>query len=154
MYWLRKFPEDAMPDEDWRENFRMYTVAVATLLKEQRERAKMVPGCGAPAMDDEAFDVEIRELARQAVFEMPKAELEVLIRKRAIDISGEPTILSANPPEAKGYQPVQSGSSDGRQVRAEPGCILDESDAHRLSTEESDILSGFDTETPKPRRDI
>lgn len=78
--------EPFLPGEDWRELFRWYQSATLGLLKEQRERAKLGAGKGAPPVSDEVFEAEIRELAQAAVLEMPKAELEALLRMRAIDV--------------------------------------------------------------------
>lgn len=82
-----------LPDRDFRETFEQYSKVVLGLLKEQRERAKLIGKQGAPPVSDDVFDAQLGELARAAVLEMPKAELELLIRQRAIDVPvGEPLL--------------------------------------------------------------
>lgn len=78
--------EPFIPGKDWTELFRWYSSSTLGLLKEQRERAKLGAGKGAPPVDDATFDAQITELVRAAVLEMPKAELEALLRMRAIDV--------------------------------------------------------------------
>jgi hypothetical protein len=79
--------EPFLPGEDWRELFRWYQTATLGMLKEQRERAKLQAGKHKLPVDDATFDAQLHELARMAVLEMPKAELEALIRARAIDVA-------------------------------------------------------------------
>lgn len=84
--------EPLLPGEDWRETFRWYQSAVLGLLKEQRERAKLVKGAGAPPLNDDEYAAELELIEQQAVLEMPKERLEELLRRRgAIDVAvGDP----------------------------------------------------------------
>ena len=60
------------------------------LLREQRERAKLVAGKGAVAISDEDYQAGIRELVAEAVRTMPEAELRELLAarepKKAIEV--------------------------------------------------------------------
>ncbi len=68
---LRRLPEDALPDKEWRDNFELYEKTVMDLLKEQRMRAAMpkpgpdAPEAGAPLTPEE--EAELAELAREAI---------------------------------------------------------------------------------------
>lgn len=71
-----------IPDSDWRDNYDLYTKVVVALLKEQRERAKLVPKNGATPVSDEVFEAQLKELAIKALDEMPRSELEKLLAER------------------------------------------------------------------------
>ncbi len=75
-----------LPDEEFRKSWETYERTVRNLLVEQRARAAMTPANGAPPMSDEAFQESIAQLARQAIMEMPRAELEDLLRSRHMAI--------------------------------------------------------------------
>ena len=78
--------EPFLPGEDFRESYRFYTTSVLGMLKEQRERAKLVKGAGAPPLNDDEYNAELELIEEQAVMEMSKERLEELLRKRgAID---------------------------------------------------------------------
>lgn len=77
--------EQCLPSEDWLEHFRWYQNAIFKLLQEQRMRAGMKDG--KPPMSDEDYEREMAELAQETVREMPRAELEQLLRERSIEVS-------------------------------------------------------------------
>lgn len=81
--------EPLIPDRDWIENAEWYQRTLLSLLREQRERAKMTSGKGGPALDDATFEDELRELARQTIREMPESDLRALLAERTIEV--EPT---------------------------------------------------------------
>lgn len=74
-----------LPDEDFRESWKLYQRTVSDLLVEQRERAKL--GAKNPqTWDDATFDARLAALAKQAVLAMPADELRDLLKQRALDI--------------------------------------------------------------------
>ncbi len=79
-----------LPDKDFLASWELYERSVRNLLQEQRHRATMGTDKGGQAMDDATFDAKIAELTRRAVLEMPKAELEALLRQRSIDVPAQP----------------------------------------------------------------
>jgi hypothetical protein len=87
-----------LPTDDVRKAWDLYERTVRNLLSEQRARATMNDGKGAVPVDDATFDARLAELAKAAVLEMPRAELEAILRQRAIDVSG-PVAAPASPPE-------------------------------------------------------
>lgn len=87
-----------LPDEEFRKTWELYERTVRYLLVEQRARASMGDGKGGPPMSDAAFEAQIRELAQRAVLEMPRAELDALLKQRRIDIAAN---ASAVPERAK-----------------------------------------------------
>ncbi len=60
-----------------------YNKGVLGLLKEQRERAKMGPKNGGPAISDEDFEKGLAELVAHAVRTMPETQLRELLADRA-----------------------------------------------------------------------
>jgi hypothetical protein len=115
-FWLRKVPaevpvmtgegEDArpaigpdggqimqpvMPDRDWRETYDLYQRSVLGMLKEQRERAKLVgAGKGGLPLSDAEADAELAELVKASIREMPAEELQALLAERVIDVAPAP----------------------------------------------------------------
>lgn len=75
-----------LPNEDFRDTFKLYERAVRNLLVEQRARAAMGAGKGGAPVDDETFEREIAELARETIKNMPIGELRELLKARAIDV--------------------------------------------------------------------
>ncbi len=74
-----------IPDKEFRENAEWYSKSILGLLKEQRERAKLTPNNGGAPIDDETFELELADLARQTIREMPEAELAKLLAERVPD---------------------------------------------------------------------
>lgn len=82
-YWMNSTKHEfTLPDRDTRETFRIYAQTVLDLLKEQRERAKMAQGSGAPAISDADFEHGLRNLVEEQLKTMDLAELESIIAKR------------------------------------------------------------------------
>ena len=72
----------ALPDGEFRENWRWYQTTILGLLKEQRERAKLTPKNGAPILTDEEYQAELRVLVAESVRSMPEDELRELLAAR------------------------------------------------------------------------
>ncbi len=74
------------PDEpldgvhQWMADYEQRFVFLA--LREQRERAKLTAETGAALVDDATFEQQLKELAHKAIQEMPKDELEQLVKTR------------------------------------------------------------------------
>ena len=75
-----------LPDQEFRDAWTQYERTVRNLLNEQRLRAQMVEKSNAPQISDEQYEAQIAELARRAVLEMPRAELESLLAARRMNI--------------------------------------------------------------------
>ncbi len=73
----------ALPDGEFRETWRWYQATILGLLKEQRERARLAPGKGAPIISDEDYAVALRELVAEQVRTLPENELHELLAARA-----------------------------------------------------------------------
>lgn len=86
-YWLKNHPVHELPDEAFLESFRVYGQVVSSLLKEQRERAKMTPKNGGHPVDEATFDAQMKELARATVLELPQGELDELLMLRRLDVT-------------------------------------------------------------------
>ena len=82
-----------LPDADFRENWRWYQATILGLLKEQRERAKLTPKNGAPALSDEEYEAALREMIAETIRTMPAAELETLLEARK-----KPAIVDVSAP--------------------------------------------------------
>lgn len=72
-----------IPDQDFRETYRWYSSSVTNLLREQRERAKMGPKNGGPALSDEDFEKGLQDLVAHAIRTMPETQLRELLQERA-----------------------------------------------------------------------
>lgn len=82
--------QPVMPDKDWRETYDLYTKSVLGMLKEQRERAKLVAaGKGGLPLTDAEADAELAELVRDSIRSMPPDELRALLAERVIDVPPE-----------------------------------------------------------------
>lgn len=75
-----------LPDADFRQNWELYERALRNLLAEQRARAALADKSPAPQISDEVYEAQIAQLARKAVMEMPRAELEALLTARRMNI--------------------------------------------------------------------
>lgn len=110
-----------LPDEEFRKSWETYERTVRNLLVEQRARAAMTPANGAPPMSDEDFQASIAQLARQAVLEMPRGELEELLRARHV------AIVAGATNESGGAVPKQDSAADSHEgppaapIAASPG---------------------------------
>lgn len=100
-----------LPDEEFRKSWETYERTVRNLLVEQRARAAMTPANGAPPMSDEDFQASIAQLARQAVLEMPRGELEELLRARHVAIVAGATDSPNKASETTGT-PTQEGDDE------------------------------------------
>lgn len=75
-----------LPDEEWRRNLAAHWKIVSTLVVEQREWTKLQPP--EKPVDDATAAAELRLLAAEAIREMPRAELDRLLRERdALDVA-------------------------------------------------------------------
>lgn len=100
--------QPTMPDKDWRESLKLYSDSVTALLKEQRERAKMVAGKGGLPLTDADFEAELAQLAKDTIATMPESELQAILRQRkAIDVSVDKPV--DNPPDS---QPLNTTPDD------------------------------------------
>jgi hypothetical protein len=110
MYRHRRMLADAVPDEDWRESYKLYRDAVLGLLKEQRERARLPPGSRPPTVSDEDFEREIKALAAQAVQELPQDELDRLLEdRRALSEARKPKDRDQLAAEPWSFSPPKAG---------------------------------------------
>ena len=141
---VRKLGPDELPSEAFLATFKEAGIVVLGLLKEQRERAKLKPGNGAPAIDDATFEKQLGELVRQTIVTMPKRELDELMRLRAIDVSaGDAQVTQAHdlrPVEQveQVHQPTSSGPEQSGKANADSSAIVAPEDA---STTPVDFLS-------------
>ncbi len=71
-----------LPDSEFRETWRWYQNALLGLLKEQRERAKLTPKNGAPALTDEEYEAAHREMVAESIRTMSDGELEAMLMER------------------------------------------------------------------------
>lgn len=72
----------SIPDEAFRESYKLYSSTILGLLREQRERAKLTPKNGAPVITDEEYAAELRVLVAESVRSMPEDELRALLEAR------------------------------------------------------------------------
>lgn len=77
-----------LPDDDFRETFKLYERAVRNLLVEQRARAAMGAGKGGAPLDDAKFTAGLDALVRETIQQMPLSELREIIKARALDVDG------------------------------------------------------------------
>lgn len=98
--------EPLIPDKDWLETADWYQKTMLGLLREQRERAKMAPGKGGLPVDDETFELELAQLAQDAVRAMPVEELQKLLAERTPKPEAALVpIVAAKEPERGGTLP-------------------------------------------------
>lgn len=132
-----------LPSKDFLQSWELYERTVRNLLQEQRARAAMATKDGAVQVSDEVFDAQIAELARRAIVEMPRAELEALLKERRMNIvagaSAEvPSVTSEDALHATPGAPA-SPAPTGREAFAEAMKEFDRA----IESTEPDILSGF-----------
>lgn len=72
-----------LPDQGTLAVIAEYNKGILGLLKEQRERAKMGPKNGGPALSDEDFEKGLQDLVAHAVRTMPETQLRELLQERA-----------------------------------------------------------------------
>lgn len=83
-FWFRQtHAESTLPDAEVRETIILWRDGVLDMLKEQRERAKLKPGKGAPIISDEEYATALRELVAEQVRTLPENELHELLAARA-----------------------------------------------------------------------
>ncbi len=106
-----------LPDEDFRENWKLFEKTVVSILHEERERSKMLSKNGAPQISDEEFEAKLKDIARQAVLEMPADELKALLALRSIDVGSPapPESVPAPPVAADDTGTILSGFDDGER---------------------------------------
>lgn len=75
-----------LPDDGFRENWNLYERSLRNLLAEQRAREQMARASGADELSDAEFEARLRELAEQAIREMPRDELERVLAARKLTI--------------------------------------------------------------------
>lgn len=83
-YQIDRLDESLVPDQDWTRCLDSYGRIVLSLLREQRERAKLGATTGAPVIDDETFEEELKNLALTAIKQMPQAKLKELLAQRPV----------------------------------------------------------------------
>lgn len=98
-----------LPDEDFRKSWDLYERTVRSLLAEQRMRYAMVRE--QPPITDEQYKRDLAELARDAVLNMPRAELEQLLRQRHVDIVANAT--NAQPTGQTSGAPAHGDDTEG-----------------------------------------
>ena len=87
--WLKENPDAELPHwVIWGADYEQRFTFAA--LREQRERAKMTPGKGAPAMDDATFAKKMRDLAQKAILEMSRNELAEVVSWRGLKLEPLP----------------------------------------------------------------
>lgn len=87
----RSLPADVndagTPSRDWARSFGHYSGGVRGLLAEQRERTrlKLLAGkAGMPQLSDEEYEAELKQLALEAVRELPERELAAELARRGV----------------------------------------------------------------------
>ena len=95
----------------WLELAKWYGKTVTDMLREQRERLKLQPAGGAPALTEAEYRAELEAMVRESVRTMPRAELDALLAERTGDVL---EVVAAAPP------PVEVVSDDGATTVAVP----------------------------------
>lgn len=81
--------EDGTPTRDWCRAFARYQQGYTNLLVEERERAKLAllaKRAGAATLTDEEYELEMRQLAKEAVKELSTSELAAEFLNRGMNI--------------------------------------------------------------------
>lgn len=86
--------EHGTASRDWCRLFQRYAAGMATLLAEEREKTKLqlmarLKGAGQVLTDDE-FEQGMRDLAVQAVKELPTADLAQELMRRGLTLPSAP----------------------------------------------------------------
>lgn len=77
------------PSRDWCRAFARYQQGYEHLLVEERERAKLAllaKRAGAATLTDEEYELEIKQLAKEAVRELPIADLAAEFLNRGMSV--------------------------------------------------------------------
>lgn len=77
------------PSRDWCRAFARYQQGYEHLLVEERERAKLAllaKRAGAATLTDEEYELEMRQLAKEAVRELPIADLAAEFLNRGMSV--------------------------------------------------------------------
>lgn len=77
------------PSRDWARSFNGYSQGVRGMLGEQRERAKLkilAGKVGQVPLTDEEYERELKQLALEAVRELPEQELTAELQRRGIEL--------------------------------------------------------------------
>lgn len=69
--------EAELPPPEWADQYRLYAGTIIALLREQRERNRVV--ADLPQISDEQFEEELANLARTQISRMSPDELEALL---------------------------------------------------------------------------
>jgi hypothetical protein len=101
-----------LPDDDFRETFKLYERAVRNLLVEQRARAAMGAGKGGAPLDDEKFNAGLNQLVQETIKQMPLSELREIIKARALDVDVPVSPMGESMTEA----PARTESSSSAPV--------------------------------------
>lgn len=75
------------PSRDWARSFGHYSGGIRGMLAEQRERAKLkllAGKTGQTPLTDEEYEQEMRQLAIEAVRELPEQELQAELERRGV----------------------------------------------------------------------
>lgn len=114
-----------LPDEDFRKSWDLYERTVRSLLVEQRARALLAAADQTPQVPDDQFEAQIAQLARKAVMEMPRAELEALLTARRMSIVQGATESRESPspgePASHRTESAEPDSPTAPQARMSPG---------------------------------
>ncbi len=91
-----------LPDEAWRETFKLYDKSVSNLLREQRERIALgllirkVNG-GTNALTEEEYKSELATIAQEHLLEMSEDEFKVLRAKRTAAKAERGSVIEVKP---------------------------------------------------------
>lgn len=86
---LVALPEPILPDEEWLKYFKEYQGGILGMLKEQRERHRIAAGNGLPEISDAQYEEEMRTLVENGVKNMPREQLEQLLREKDVTAMAE-----------------------------------------------------------------
>lgn len=81
--------EFGTPSRDWARSFGHYSGGVRGMLAEQRERVKLkllAGKAGQAPLTDEEYESELRQLAIEAVRELPERELQEELVRRGVTL--------------------------------------------------------------------
>ena len=81
---IAALPDNVLPSEEWLEHAKWYQAGVFGLLKEQRERARLVMASGTQQLTDEQYEREMQEATAEMVAKMPREQLEQMLRERDV----------------------------------------------------------------------
>lgn len=75
--------EHSLPDEYWLETYKLYSVTMLGLLREQRERGRLAQLSGLSELSEAEHAEALEAFKRDTVLHMTDGELEKLAAERA-----------------------------------------------------------------------